>query len=108
MRILDGERKAIKSESDGWYIDDYYFTKEDYEEIFRPFVPRYLQTKLFSEVEQMNEWLKNISKDTVRDIKPSPSSDALCWLVLYEERGTNDIWGRIEKSSDDRLQQQEI
>lgn len=66
---------------------DYYISEEDYKDIFRPFIYPHLQTKLFNEIEEMNKWLVDISPNRIRDIKPSPNPDALCWLVLYEERG---------------------
>ena len=73
--------------NDDWCKDDYYFTKEDYEKIFRPFVYPHLQTKLFNEIEEMNKWLVDISPNRIRDIKSMVNPDALYYLVLYEEKG---------------------
>ena len=79
-QIENVEPENIYYQLDDSYYGDYlYVDKVTVDRYFRPIVHKHLATKLFDSTEQLNEFLKGLKIDCMKDIKMNGNA----YLVIY-------------------------
>lgn len=67
------------------YGDKYYYLSEKtVNEFFRLMVHKHLESKLFTNNSELNEFLFNIDGDKVKDVTPVNVRNSIVYFVLYE------------------------
>lgn len=62
----------------------YYFTEKTVNEFFRLVVHKHLESKLFTNHVELNEFLSNIDGDKVKNVTPVNLQNSIVYFVLYE------------------------
>lgn len=60
-----------------------YIKQDNIDKCFRPIIPKHFAVKLCENVDELNEFLKTLSIDSLKDVKDCKTS----WLVIYVDKG---------------------